>query len=161
MIETIWQYTLIFLMAATPWFEILLVIPIGIGMGLDPLLVGIFSFIGNFLPVLFIIYLLRFYQQTSFHRRRKAAKLWKKRHSKKKPGRNEKAQAVFQKYGLPGLAIAGPAITGIHLAAVIALSLKADKHATAWWMGSSLFLWSIFLTIASIYSIDWIQSLFN
>jgi uncharacterized membrane protein len=160
MLDLLWQYILIFLMAATPWLEILIVIPVGVGMGLEPFLVGFVSFIGNFLPVLFIVYLLHYVENTQRFRNWKAGRLKKKRR-KRSSSRGKKAESLFIKYGLPGLAVLGPALTGIHLAAVIALSLKAGKHETAWWMAISLAGWTIFLTIASIYSIDWIQNLFS
>jgi uncharacterized membrane protein len=159
-LELLWQYTLIFIMAATPWLEILIVIPLGIGMGLDPFVVALLSFAGNFLPVLFIIYVLHIFQRTRTYRKWKVLRRRKRRHKKKK-SRSLKAQRLFHKYGLPGLAALGPALTGIHLAVVIALSLQAGKHRTAWWMGLSLMLWTVFLTIASVLSIDWIQNVFN
>ena len=199
--ETLWQYILIFIMAATPWLEILIVIPIGIAIGLNPLIVGIVSFIGNFLPIILIVYSLAWFQQTRWYRkwteRRLAKKIRKKKRGtknienpshedvstnlenqsgvldgenehtladinedkrprKKKLSKKEKAAVVFQKYGLPGLAFLGPIITGIHLAAIIALSLKANKMSTTLWMGISLLTWTIIITLASYYGLDWL-----
>ncbi|MBU8906802.1 small multi-drug export protein [Desertibacillus haloalkaliphilus] len=195
MIDLLWQYTLIFIMAATPWLEILLVIPIGIGMGLHPFWVGVVSFVGNFLPVLFIVYSLKKIQHSNMYRRWKQKREEKKQQKEaakqldrdetmdsnderahaetteyesnhpneveKKLSKQQRAFLIFQKYGLPGLAILGPFITGIHLAAIIALTLKADKHKTTIWMGISLLLWTVFLTIASYYSIDWVSTWFS
>ncbi|WP_416148877.1 small multi-drug export protein [Salipaludibacillus sp. HK11] len=189
MLELIWQYFLIFIMAATPWLEILIVIPIGIGLGLNPFWVGFFSFVGNFLPIILIVYSLKKFQQTTWYlnwkKKRAEKKQFKQREkhnqssiydknldplneeaeispdANKKIAKKSRAISIFNKYGLPGLALLGPAITGIHLAAIIALSLKADKHQTTLWMGGSLLVWSIFLTIASYYSLDWITSLFS
>lgn len=181
MTEILWQYFLIFIMAATPWLEILIVIPIGIGMGLHPFWVGFFSFIGNFLPIIIIVYSLKWLQQTDWYKR------WKEKKTKRKQlkecektkkntawddmseqqitlsnkTKNKRAISIFNKYGLPGLALLGPVITGIHLAALIALALKSDKHETTLWLGGSLFAWTIFLTIASFYSIDWVTGLFS
>ncbi|QKS70557.1 small multi-drug export protein [Paenalkalicoccus suaedae] len=161
MIELIWQYILIFAMAATPWLEILIVIPVGIGMGLDPILVGIVSFLGNFVPILLIVYLLQWFQRTAWYLRYREKREQRKQEKGKSKSRGTKGTALFNKYGLPGLALLGPAVTGIHLAAIIALSLKADKHKTTLWMGGSLVAWTVFLCIASVYSIDWITGLFN
>lgn len=44
-------YALVFVLSAIPLFEILLVIPPAIGLGLNPVLVGIVAFLGNVLPV--------------------------------------------------------------------------------------------------------------
>ncbi|MBM7095293.1 small multi-drug export protein [Bacillus sp. H-16] len=168
MFDLLWQYILVFLMAALPWLEILFVIPIGIGMGLNPFGVGIVSFAGNFIPVVLIVYLLKWFQTTRLYtnwksrrEEKKAVKLAAQTEQDeeklmKKQRRAARAHRVFEKYGLPGLALLGPLLTGIHLAAVIALSLKANKHATTVWMGASLAAWTVFLTIAAYYGFDFI-----
>ncbi|MFA9558611.1 small multi-drug export protein [Evansella sp. AB-rgal1] len=153
-LDLILQYLLIFIMAATPWLEILVVIPLGIAIGLHPVYVGIVSFIGNFIPILLIIYLMNCFSKTNWYIKRK------ERSSSKKKGRNEKALRIFHKYGLPGLAFLGPLLTGIHLAAIIALSLHADKTKTTIWMGISLIIWSVMITISAFYSIDWLTRWF-
>ncbi|WP_232970468.1 small multi-drug export protein [Salisediminibacterium selenitireducens] len=157
MFEILWQYTLVFVLAATPWMEILVVIPIGIGIGLDPFLVAIISFAGNFLPIVLIIWLLNWFKTTNMYA------WWQKRKHGKKEKKHapSRGQRVFQKYGLPGLAFLGPLLTGIHLAAIIALSLKATKAQTTVWMAISLFVWTLFLTIASVYSIDFVTDWFT
>ncbi|PYZ97036.1 small multidrug efflux protein - like protein [Alteribacter lacisalsi] len=160
---------MIFIMAALPWLEILVVIPIGIGIGLNPFGVGLVSFIGNFLPVVLIVYLMKWFQSTAWYKRwkikrqkkkaeKEAAAVTEKEQRKlaKKKRRNERAGRIFGKYGLPGLALLGPAVTGIHLAAVIALSLKAGKLSTTVWMGVSLFAWTVLLTVVSYYGFDFI-----
>ncbi|WP_096439574.1 small multi-drug export protein [Alteribacter populi] len=165
MFETLWQYMMIFVMAALPWLEILVVIPIGIGIGLNPVGVGVVSFLGNFFPILLIVFLMKWFQTTNFYLRWKEKREQKKAAEEtnedltkleKKQRRNQRAAAIFKKYGLPGLAIMGPIVTGIHLAAVIALSLKASKLATSVWMGLSLIAWTIVLTIVSYYGFDFI-----
>ena len=59
MTDLLWQYALVFLAAATPWLEIMIVIPVAVGVGLSPIPVTIISFIGNALPVIGIIALFR------------------------------------------------------------------------------------------------------
>lgn len=49
------QYVLVAILAAIPWFEILLVIPGGIGIGLNPIAVGALAFLGNTVAVLAIV----------------------------------------------------------------------------------------------------------
>ncbi|PRO66121.1 small multi-drug export protein [Alkalicoccus urumqiensis] len=151
--ELIWEYFVVFVMAAVPWLEILIVIPIAVGMGLDPWLTAVVSFVGNFLPVAGIIYLLQYMEKTTWYKKRQERK---KQNAKK--DRGARGRKVFQKYGLPGLALLGPAITGIHLAAVIALSFRAEKHATFWWMAVSLGIWTVVVTIGSVLGVGWITS---
>lgn len=165
MMDILWNYFLIFIMSAIPWIEILIAIPVGIGMGLNPFIVGTLSFLGNFIPVLLIVYSLQWFQHSAWYKRWKLKRDKKKleknalQHAKSpKQNRAGRALVIFNKYGLAGLALLGPAIIGIHVAAVIALSLKIDKHSTTLWMGGSLLVWTLFITIASVYSIDWLRS---
>ncbi|WP_245805792.1 small multi-drug export protein [Bacillus alkalicellulosilyticus] len=162
--ETISMYVSIFVMAATPWLELLIVIPIGIGLKLNPIMVAIVTYIGNALPVFIIVYLSesikRWYQQ------RKARKAENKEDGeetrpKKKGKRNERGKRIFASYGLIGLAFLGPLITGIHLATVVAMSFNAPKNKILLWMNVSLVAWTIVVTIASYYGLDFILSFFN
>ncbi|UCZ54033.1 small multi-drug export protein [Bacillus shivajii] len=174
--EALWQYTVVFVMAATPWLEILFVIPIGIAMGLNPIIVAIVSFVGNFLPILLIVYAFKQIQKAKIVQRWKTKREAKRRKKEvvregvdmeglesetdpKKRTKKDRATAIFHKYGIPGLAIVGPILTGVHLAAVIALSLKADKHRTTFWMAVSLIAWTVLITVASYYGISWITNL--
>ena len=146
MTDLLWQYALVFLAAATPWLEIMIVIPVAVGVGLAPIPVTIISFIGNALPVLGIIALFRWWEV----RRGPIQRRWSPR-----------AQRVWNRYGLPGVAFAGPVITGIHLAAVMALALQADRRATVFWMTLSLAIWSlitIVVTVVGFESLGWLMA---
>jgi Ca2+/H+ antiporter, TMEM165/GDT1 family len=144
MADLLWQYTLVFVAAATPWLEIIIVIPVAIGVGLSPIPVTLVSFVGNTLPVFGIIVLFREWER----RRGPVMRRWSPR-----------AQRVWDRYGLPGVALAGPVLTGIHLAAVMALALQADRRRTALWMTLSLALWSVvtlLVTMAGFEGFRWI-----
>ena len=158
--DFLWKYFLIFTMAATPWLEILIVIPIGLGWGLMAIPVAIVSFIGNLATALILIIA---YEGLE--------KWWKNRKAKEEPGpqvtedsqgvketkRSKRGKEILRKYGLPGLALVSPLLTGAHLAILIALSLKMDKRGVAFWMTISLALWTIFITIATYYGIEGIN----
>lgn len=134
-----WAYVAVAVAAATPWLEILLVIPPAIGLGLDPLGVGALAFAGNFLPVLGI---------AGAHGRWTARRS-RGRHRAERSGRAQRAQRVMARYGVPGLALLGPLVTGIHLATVLALATGARRRHVVGWMGASLLLWAAGLTVAS------------
>lgn len=146
MTDLLWQYTLVFLAAATPWLEIMIVIPVAVGAGLSPVPVTIVSFIGNALPVFWIIALFRRWER----RRGPVRRRW-----------GPRAQRVWDRYGLPGIALAGPALTGIHLAAVMALVLRADRRLTALWMTLSLALWSLVTVLATVAGFEGLRWLFG
>lgn len=49
-------YALVFILAATPWIELLVVIPPGITIGLDPFAVALLAFVGNLTTVYLLIF---------------------------------------------------------------------------------------------------------
>lgn len=48
-------YALVFILAATPWIELLLVIPSGIAIGLNPLAVSVLALAGNLTTVYLLV----------------------------------------------------------------------------------------------------------
>lgn len=144
--DLFWQYSLVFIAAAAPWLEIVVVIPVAIGAGLEPLPVMVVSFVGNALPVLGIISLFDWWEQ----RRGPVRRHWQGR-----------AMRVWTRWGMPGLALASPALTGIHLATIMALALRADRRATALWMILSLALWTIGTGLATVLGIDNFREVFG
>lgn len=133
-----WQYLLVFVLAAIPWLEILLVIPAGIAIGLDLLLVGSVAFAGNALPIYGIVLAYE----------RLAARFgWGEGSGSK---RRQRAKRVFRTYGLPGLALVAPVLTGVHLGAVIALGLGARGRSTLGWMTASIAVWTVAITAATV-----------
>ncbi len=142
--ELFWQYILVFLAAATPWLEIMLVIPVAIGLGLSPIPVTLISFIGNALPVFGIVALFR---------------QWERHRGPVRRNWSPRARRIWNRYGLPGIALAGPVITGVHLATVMALALEADRRRTVVWMSLSLFIWSVVtlaVTLAGFEGFRWL-----
>lgn len=144
--EIVWSYLLVFIAAATPWLELVLVIPVAIGLGLAPIPVTVVSFIGNALPIYAIIGLFQRWEQ----RRGPVQRRWSPR-----------AQRIWNRYGVPGLALAGPAVTGIHLATIMALALRADRRATAYWMTLSLALWAIITAVLTVLGFESWQRYFG
>lgn len=142
---SIWEYILIFILAAIPWIEILIIIPIGIIQGLNPVLVGGLSFLGNLSTVYLLIVFFDKFQQ------------WRAKKKKKEKKRTKRAVEIWNKYGLPGLALAGPFLTGAHLAVVIAITLGAKRQATFVWTTISLALWTIAITVTSYYGVDFFK----
>lgn len=144
-------YALVFLFAAIPWFEIFLVIPVGIGLGMNAVGVAVFAFLGNALSVYAVI---------AFHDR---ARAWWARYRRTEPKPRERAggrvRAIWDRYGLAGLAISSPMVTGVHLAALIALALGSRKRAVGAWLTASIALWTVILTAASYYGFGFVAGL--
>jgi hypothetical protein len=148
--DMISQYLLIFILAATPWVELLVVIPAGLAMGLAPFPVALIAFTGNAIPVFLIVYGYKYWLR------------W--RQSKVRPKdvtiskRKQRALRIWNRYGLPGLALTGPLLTGIHLATLMALPFKPPRRHLLLWMNSSLIIWTIGMTIVSFYGLEGIRS---
>jgi hypothetical protein len=144
------QYALVFLLAATPLLEILVVIPIGVGLGLNAFGVAIFAFLGNVLPIYGIIV---------FYGRLHA--WWDARQADDDPSkRHERATAIWNQYGLPGLALVSPVLTGVHLAATFALAVGSRKRAVGVWMTLAIALWTVVITIGSYYGVGYLSAIF-
>jgi len=144
------QYLLISLLAATPLLEILVVIPIGITLGLQPVTVAIVAFFGNLLPVYGLI----------LAHERVAAVLERRRETREPSGRHERARRLWNRYGLPGLAVASPISTGVHLAALLALGLGSTRRSTAVWMTGAIAVWTVVITASSVTALSTLQSFF-
>ncbi|MBP2079992.1 hypothetical protein [Oceanobacillus polygoni] len=86
------------------------------------------------------------------------AKIWyqKRQEKKEKPPskRNERGKQIWNKYGLPGLALLGPILTGIHIAAFLAMTLGARKINTTVWITVSLGVWTLVFGLATVFGLD-------
>lgn len=136
-----WAYAVVFVMAAIPWWEVLLVVPPAIGLGLNPVLVGLFAFSGNVLPIYLIV---------TVHGRI-TRWLERRRDENDEPAkRSKRASRIFERYGLGGLALVAPVLVGVHLATVIALLLGAPRRNVAAWMTVGIAVWTVVLVVASV-----------
>lgn len=111
------------------------VVPLGILSGLHPVTTAVIGFVGNFLTVLLLIV---------FVDRFKAWWLKKKeeKHDEKGEKKQLKARKVWERYGLPGLALIGPFIIGSHLAAFMCMSFGTKRKQVTVWMTVSLIMWT-------------------
>lgn len=170
---TAWQYVVLFLLAAAPWLEVFLVVPLGIAWGLNPAAVAVTGFVGNWIPVLLIA--LFFRQFTAWRAKRRARKAalaaaqsggttgeavsassGKAAESKK----HRRAKRIWERYGIPGLALTAPAIVGTDIAALLALTFGSSPRWVLLWMTVSLALWSVLLAVGSVYGLEftgWFQ----
>lgn len=88
-----WAHGVVFVLAAIPWWEVLLVVPPAIGLGLNPIAVGVVAFLGNVLPVYLIVAVHG--RVTSWLERRRDG-------SDEKARRSRRASRLFERYGLGG-----------------------------------------------------------
>ncbi|WP_249870042.1 small multi-drug export protein [Oceanobacillus saliphilus] len=142
----LYEYILIFIGAAIPWLEIALVIPVGIIRGLSSFWVMILAFVGNLLTVLPVI--IGFEKVRTWYEKRQLKK------GKEPSKRSNRGRKIWDKYGLPGLAMLGPILTGTHIAAFIGMSLGSEKKWVTLWMTISIGVWTLIFGIATILGLD-------
>ena len=131
----------VFVGGAIPWLEAVVVIPVGILAGLDPVLVVVTGLAGNLLTV----WLAAFYGE-------RLRRWWRARRrgpggagdEAPQPGaRRRRAQHVFDRWGLPGLALVGPIGLGTQLSALLAVSLGVSARRTTAWVGAGTVAWCV------------------
>jgi len=134
-LDIVWGYVLVFVLAALPFFEVIGVVPFAILSGLHPVTTAVIGFIGNFLTVLLLIVFVDWFKAW-----------WLKRKEEKGDEQGEKkqlrARKIWERYGLPGLALIGPFIIGSHLAALMCMSFGTKRKQVAVWMTVSLMMWT-------------------
>ncbi len=60
--------------------------------------------------------------------------------------RRERIERVWKRYGIPGVALQAPLLTGPLLATLLALSLGAPPRSLLYWMLASVVFWGAVLT---------------
>lgn len=141
MIDSLLAYAAVFVGALVPWFE-LFVIPPAIALGLNPIAVGALAFAGNAMATMATI--VWWQRLTAWWQRRRGRTLGAGSR------RGARGLRVFDRYGVPGLALQGPVLTGIYLAVVLALSLGASRRGVVAWSLTSLAAWTIGLVAATV-----------
>ena len=150
--EGVLGYALVFVLAAIPVVEVLVVVPAGVAVGLNPPLVALAAFAGNLATVLLV--LAGSDRALAFVRRRFGSS-----DDAEPSKRVRRAKRLWRQYGTAGLALAAPITTGAHLAAVLALSLGSKRRAVATWMATSLLAWTAALATVSVYGVDSLRGL--
>ena len=60
--------------------------------------------------------------------------------------RRTRIERVWKRYGIPGVALQAPLLTGPLLATILALGLGAPPRTLLYWMFASIVLWGVVLT---------------
>lgn len=108
-----------------PWFEIGLIIPVSILAGMNAFWVAILAFFGNLLTVYLLIVFFDRLKGWFFRKKKK-----EQSDQEEDSGRYARANRMWDKYGVSGLLLAGPFLTGSHIAAGAAIVFGATKNKT-------------------------------
>ena len=105
----------------------------GVALGLSPILSGVVSIASALVGVTLVVVAGERLQHLIYRSRRLAK-------------RRERVERVWKRYGIPGLALQAPLLTGPLLATVLALGLGAPPRPLLGWMLASIVLWGAILT---------------
>ncbi|MFP4312256.1 MAG: small multi-drug export protein [Nitriliruptoraceae bacterium] len=147
-----WTYLLVFLAAAIPVIEVLVVIPAAILAGLSPVPVLLLAVAGNLTTVALVVVA-----------GDRLAAWWRARRQRTRAGspasserpRTVRARQLARRWGVPGLGLLGPLTTGSHLAAVAALATGAGQRRVLVWMATGLVVWGVVVATATSAGLAW------
>jgi len=133
-------YISVFIGAAIPVLEVWIAVPLGVIAGLPWFPAAVVGFTGNLLSLLPIIYASEI---VSMYVRR-----WKKDTTldtvvKSDSERQRRKHRILDKFGVPGLALLGPFLIGVHAAAAFAMAMGATKRSVFFWFTLSLIVCSL------------------
>ncbi len=108
----------------------------GIALGLSPALSGALSIASALAGVTLVVAAGKRLRHLIYRSRRLAK-------------RRERIERVWKRYGIPGVALQAPLLTGPLLATLLALALDAPPRLLLLWMLASVVLWGLVLTGAA------------
>jgi uncharacterized membrane protein len=142
-----WSYVLVFLAAATPVLEVLVVIPAGVLAGMPPVETALVAAAGNLSTVVLVAFTGE--KLLGWWRRRRPG-----RADTRPSRRSQRARELARRWGVPGLALLGPLTTGTHIATVAALATGSETRRVLRWMAGGLVVWSIVVAAAAAAGLD-------
>lgn len=156
--DLLYYFVMLFLLSMVPFIESMFSVPVAVlfGMPLAPVL--IISFAGNFLSLLFTIWLV--YGVKGAAQKRKVRKEGDGDETTREgfmSKRRHRAKRLWDKYGMPGLAIFGMFLLGGHITAFIACSFTKSRMRVTLWMAISIVIWGGGLGIAAYLGLDFVN----
>ena len=145
-----WSYLLVFAAAATPFVEILVVIPAGIIAGLHPVPVTALALAGNLLTVAGAVFLGD--RVLKWWRARRAERGHARRPHRRRSA--ERALRIARRWGLPALGLLAPITTGSHAAAFAALAIGGTRRRVFVWMAVGLVAWAVATAAVATLGVD-------
>lgn len=144
----IWTYFIIFLLAAIPFFEAAMIVPVAIIGGIPAVPVIIIAFLGNLLTIFLVIVFMDWIRNWREKKKTNEEKSESKSH--------RRAKKILGKYGLSGLAFIGPFFVGSHVTALLAVSFGGTRSKALALMTASTAFWAILLGGAAYFGFDFL-----
>jgi membrane protein DedA with SNARE-associated domain len=119
-------------------------IPLGFVLGLHPVIIAIANIIGATLGVLIIVF-------TGERLRNYILKHHKSKNEEKKPGIMQK---IWNRYGVIGLGLLAPLLTGASIGSALGIALGAPAKKLLLWMSLGIILWTIILVLLGVAGVE-------
>lgn len=160
-------YLGVFIAAAIPALEVWIAVPAGVLAGLPLIPTAIFGFLGNVSTLLPVVYAGDKIRDWFRKRSKNPSEPEKARQSEggnqgqseqsepEQPGKlderisrkRSRTQRIAERFGVPGLALLGPFVIGVHAAAAFAMATGASRRQTLGWFMASIALCSLLFAI--------------
>jgi hypothetical protein len=124
--------------------ELWVAIPAGFAMNAHPVAIGVATAVGATLGVVIVVLLGDRFRTWLLGRKRKNRE--DDPLKAKEGGRQETIEKIWNRYGVAGLGLLAPLITGAPLGAALGIALGAPVGKLLFWMTVGVILWSTLLT---------------
>ncbi|HZG80573.1 MAG TPA: small multi-drug export protein [Brevibacillus sp.] len=138
MLDVLWKWASVF---GTGMLELWAGIPLGFVLQLSPVTTGVLSGAGAIASGAIVIYL------------GGSLRAWLLKRVAQKEGQKGRMARIWEKYGVIGLGLLSPLLTGAPLGAAIGISLGAPTGKLMLWMAIGIIIWSAILTAAVAYGL--------
>ncbi|SDH73965.1 membrane protein DedA, SNARE-associated domain [Alteribacillus persepolensis] len=152
-VHIVYQLAAIFVLGFIPFIEAFVAIPIGLVVDLPFVPTVLLGLIGNWLSIVLLLFFSSFITSVISKRKKSNGSFINRR--------MQKAQQYFNKYGVPGLSLAGPIIGSNHISAIVCLLARSGQRNIIIWQTISILLWGIAMGILILYGVDvyqWLSS---
>lgn len=154
----------IFVLFITAASELLYGVPLGFALGLDPWVVGVTSAAGGITAAAFVLLLGEKVRLWILGKRkqRKETEAGDRQAEESPPGKRHKLiTRLWERYGVAGLGLMAPILTGVPLGAAIGVTLGAPVPRLFLWLTVGTLIWTAILTIGGALGVEAIESLMH
>ncbi|MCC7550963.1 MAG: small multi-drug export protein [Methanobacterium sp.] len=141
----------ILIVFAVSFIELWLAIPLGLAMGVNPVIVIIAAASGDILAVICVAFL--------GENLRSRFLRWK--YQDENALKKSRLYEIWNKYGVIGLGLSSPLLFGGPLGAAVGIAMGARKNHLILWMSVGIILWSIGLTLAGLMGLLALETMFT
>lgn len=118
-------------------------VPAGFALKLHPVVTGVTAAAGSLVATVLVVFLGDRLRERLLRRKQPADSAQRER----------LIDRVWRRYGVVGLGLLGPGLTGAPLGAALGLSLRVPARRLLSWLALGIVLWSIALTLVGIFGV--------